>query len=118
MKTSEILIEAKKLIKNPDNWIKHARARTCKYGLNVDPLDQEATCFCAVGSVQKIKNCNADTAYSCTEVKLLSECLPENFHLSSIWSFNDNFKTTHNQIIQVFNKAIKFAIKQESQEKN
>lgn len=118
MKTSEILIEAKKLIKNPDNWIKYARAKTTKHGLGVDPLDEQATCFCAVGAVQKIKNCDVDTAYSCQEANLLSECLPKTFHLHRIWSFNDNFKTTHNQIIQVFNKAIRLAIKQESQEKN
>lgn len=118
MKTSEILIEARKLIKNPDNWTKHARAKTSKHGLGVDPLNVNATCFCAVGAVQKVKNCDVDTAYTCPEVKLLSECLPANFHLDRIWSFNDDFKTKHTQIIQVFNNAIRLAIKKESQEKN
>lgn len=94
MKPSQILTSAKILITNPNKWTKGTFGR-----LNGIPVPvQHAECYCAVGAVMKIHG-----IYS-AQLSYLSRVLPRGFKW--VDNFNDDSKTTHADILELFEKAI------------
>lgn len=101
MKTSEILIKAKEVITDPKNWTQGKFARNA-LGKTACPTDFDAVCFCSLGALKRIGKSSS-------------------FHLQlrlneavggSIVDYNDSH--THEQVMEVWDKAIAKAIADES----
>lgn len=88
-----ILRDAKAFLKNPDNWTKGS-------------YEHNGKC-CAVGAVSKFASVDVwDKELKAEE--LLNEAARSLGHTCAI-ELNDDPKTTHRKVIQMFNKAIKRA---------
>jgi hypothetical protein len=102
---SEILIKAKAEIANPARWTREAYARD-ENGQAVDIYDANATCFCAVGAIrrqnpkQHLVNMSIEHA-----VKAINTACREKAR--TIYHHNDHPETSHEDIIQVFDAAIR-----------
>lgn len=116
MKTSDLMIEAKKLIDTSEKWTQGNFA-TDKYGMEVSYASEKATCFCSLGALRSV-------AYkewrSTCELKELDEA--KSFintaidntspNIWGIAGFNDT--STHEEVMDVWDDAIKLAQKQEA----
>lgn len=101
MKTSEILIKAKGLIKNPDNWIKGAIARN-KDGITYEnALSPEACKFCSIGAIQRITGKVNFSEDALRALRMQTAKLGVD-----VVSYNDSPRTTHKMIMALFKKAI------------
>lgn len=104
--TKETLIAARNIIANKENWTKNAMARSASTA-HVFVLSDEAVCFCAVGAVNR-----------CAQKSLTPECesaLHElrkalystgNYTFTSVIAFNDDRRTTHADVLRLFDVAI------------
>lgn len=103
MDNREILTKARELITPRSAWAREAYARD-ENGIEVDPHDPRATCFCMIGAILKV------TGLSTDEVNHTSFTLLE---LATGWSetpeFNDNGGTTHDEVLRAFDRAINLA---------
>lgn len=101
MKTSEILIKAKEVIANPENWIQGSYAidkdNNTAYGFN-----KNTVCFCSIGAIQKVLGSNKLNKAE----NFLREAAGCN-----IVEYNDEH--THSEVMEVWDKAIKNAIQSE-----
>lgn len=101
MKASETLIRAKAVIKDPKNWTQGTFARN-SLGEAAGAISSSAVCFCSLGALKRIE-------------------WSSSFHLQlrlneaacgSIVDYNDTH--THEQVMEVWDKAIAKAIADES----
>ena len=99
MDTKEILIKAKGLIDSPEKW--------CKGGFAVDinnhivsVKSESAVCWCAGGATRKFTGMHN---WQVGEVAL-SRFKPSGFN--SVFGYNDHPDTTHEDIMNLFDKAI------------
>ena len=114
--TAKMILEmARNIISKPGNWCKNSAAyrkalpdnRFIPKGglIPCSSQDSEACQWCAAGAIDKVLSFGAylDTLYIReTTLRLLDkQCLDR-----SIVKFNDRKKTSHDQIIDVFDKAI------------
>ncbi|UTS52108.1 hypothetical protein [Synechococcus phage BUCT-ZZ01] len=97
----ETLIAAKDLIKDKKNWCRVNRAQN-KKGQYVDPWHRSACQFCAVGAVQKVANYD-NNIYTSPEVVLLNNVSRQIFG-RAVFMVNDEYG--HDEVMQVFDKAI------------
>lgn len=113
MKTSEILIKAKEVIVNPENWIQNYFA----YNKNGHPVGRgthpDAVCFCSVGAIQKVIGDKGDASeefLSARKVREVTKVLTIAAG-ETITDYNDTH--THSEVMEVWDKAIKNAIQSE-----
>ena len=105
-----LLMDAKALIKKPENWCKRRNARsvTNKPSYTTSPL---ACKFCAYSAVYRAyfnKGCPSPDERSVHETRSLIRDVLD----GSLIEFNDAPETTHPMIMRLFNKAIKRAKEQ------
>jgi hypothetical protein len=99
MSVKEALIAAKAMIETPETWIKNE-------------FEAEG-CYCALGAVSMVLTGDADYDKnwyigSTDKVALaLAAQLPDRFAYVS--DFNDDPATTHNDVLQLFDRAIEAA---------
>ncbi len=100
-----LLMDAKALIQNPENWVQGEFARSAR-GLKLDWWHVGACWFCAYGAVlcagQKL-----DVGVPIRVSRLL-DALAER----ELIQFNDAPTTTHPMVMRLFNKAIRRAKEQ------
>ena len=100
MKASETLIRAKAVIEDPKNWTQGQYAR--KSNMDVTSVeDENATCFCSIGALSKIGGLNCDLMMYLIQ-----------YANGGIAEYNDTH--THEQVMEVWDKAIAKAIADES----
>lgn len=95
MNTKQILIAARDVIKNPENWTTDVAARDSK-GKEVDPKSEEAVCFCTFGALRKV------TTHQ-HQVDRASALL-WNFMTVGIAQYNDDH--THEEVLNKIDQAI------------
>lgn len=110
----DVLKKARKLISNRENWIKGYSARD-REGNCTSSAGAKAYSFCSTGALWAVvKNQNEDLYYEPRNL-LQSEIrkLPKQ-HYYSVVDFNDDPKTTHKQVLSIFDRAIKRLEKQKA----
>ena len=100
MKTSEILIKAKEVIVDPANWTQGQYARNSNMDIT-SATDENATCFCSIGALLRIGGFNCDLRMQLSQ-----------YADGNIAEYNDTH--THEQVMEVWDKAIAKAIVDES----
>ena len=98
--TISVLMGAKNRLSKPEQWIKNTAAVN-KHGQQVETNSKEACAWCMIGALHKTSG-EYQAAYN-----LLVKNLPAGF--ATVSEFNDNPKTTHKDVIKVFNKTIRQA---------
>ncbi len=99
MTPREILIAARALIAQPENWTKGAFALTSTGSLG-RPGHEESTCFCVAGAIL-----HTQPSTSVRQIlKLIEKVLPGEFE--SVPDFNDDPHTTHADVLAAFDRAI------------
>jgi hypothetical protein len=99
MSLKDDLIAARALIDTPEKWVKG------KYEVN--------GCYCAMGAVSMAVTGSADydsnwyVNYADKVVAALDNRLPARF--PDVAAFNDDPATTHNDVLQLFDRAIEAA---------
>lgn len=113
MKTSDVLIEAKKLIQNPKNWIKEHYS-TDKDGQVLGTGNLDISCkFCSIGALQKVLK-NDNFRKSSSAYFLLGLHTQEQYKMR-VAEFNDCPSTTHQMIMKLWQDTIDEQIKEEAQ---
>jgi hypothetical protein len=117
MRASKVLIEAKKLIENADNWLKGCYAEN-KQGRPVGPLDSAACKFCSAGAIQKITKLSligdGGSADYCHILMKNTKLAITTYNSDlRLMDFNDSPATTHAMVMQVWQDAIDEQIKKE-----
>lgn len=110
MKCSKILKLAKKKIANKKRWCKEAGAKDSE-GNFVDPQNDDAIQWCALGAIEFFDGTFDDDIFEVYPSFYLEKALHRNRVF--ITTFNDNPKTTHKQIMALYDRAIKLAEKDE-----
>jgi len=95
-----ILIKAKAVIANPDNWIQNSMAQGID-GWQTSVSDPQACKFCSVGAIYKVNG----SMNSVTELARIA--LEKNTGGLSLDMFNDTH--THQEVMALFDTAIKNA---------
>lgn len=101
MKTSELLKDAKQVISKPENWTQGVYARDSD-DKEIRPERTDACKFCMYGALRR----NGGGFFSATEFLLLAvkeQCATD------IVSYNDDPDRKHEEVMEVFDKAIKLA---------
>jgi hypothetical protein len=102
---SEILIKAKAEIANPARWTREAYARD-EDGQAVDIFDTNACQFCAIGAIRRQsptpRVINMPIEYA---VMAINEVCREKAR--TIYHYNDQPETSHEDIIQIFDATIR-----------
>lgn len=99
----KILTAVKKLVSKPASWTKKTNARNV-YGQEVSYEDADATCFCLNGAVNRATfriNCYYDVYVK------IRESLQEAAGTANLIAYNDDLATTHKDIINMLNKALR-----------
>lgn len=101
MKTLDVLIEAKKLIQNPENWIQG------------DYSNEQRTCFCSLGAIAKVESVENWDSDSRPAALLLRAVVADQLSKSyNFAGYNDTH--THSEVMEAFDKAIELAKLQDS----
>lgn len=98
---AQVLRDARALIDTPDKWAKGWCARLAN-GKATYAADSDAHSFCAVGSLLRVPPHNQQKT-----LEWLNGFVPSRFHRISL--FNDHPKTTHADIMALFDRAIAVA---------
>ena len=124
MKDSELLVLSKAEIASPVNWTKNYFGRD-ELNKPIDVLDQRACKFCSMGAVHKAlqrqtKNGVIERGRFATTARLfrlleVSIGVYENDVGSDVAGFNDSEDTSHDDVMAVFDLAIKAAKQKEEQ---
>ena len=103
MKTKQILIEARKLIENKDNWTQFVYARDIR-GLKVVEDSPVACRFCLLGALNRVARSDRETYHraivALTAAQL--ELFPDTFKLTEV---NDFYG--HEAVLRLLDQAIK-----------
>ena len=107
MKLNEFLKHAKSLISDPDNWTKGNSARDAM-GRPCRPTESKAKSFCVSGVLSRtwMKDNNNHIVLAEAIGTLLSVTQDNSSFLSI---FNDRPGTTHSDVMDLFDRAIKKA---------
>ncbi len=108
MKAVTLLKKALTLLSKKERWKKGSMADDAK-GNPVPANARSARCFCAVGAVTRYAGDLRDSlAFMEFDAALaaLDDALP-NKRWGDIVTYNDSKRTTHEQILSVFRRAIK-----------
>lgn len=111
MKAWQLLTKAKELIQDPKNWIKGTLAANAK-GVHVAVGSRSACCFCALGALTRAAQRQSGlTKFRAGNVLSTAAC--ELGAGASVTSFNDRKRTTHADIMKLYDKAIALAMENE-----
>ena len=110
-----ILLDGKAIISNPEDWGKHAHGYDAT-GQSVEPISPKACRWCAYGTLNKARY---DGGYSIKALNLArlelaniiqplvdKSSISFGFCFGIITSHNDAERTTHAEIMEVFDEAI------------
>lgn len=111
-KTSEILIAAKAKIADPANWTKGTYARAFD-GVPVSSTSRAACRFCPMGALSSL-GAMTNVRYAGDVIDILEGQIPGEF--DTIADFNDSKRTTHADVMALFDRAIADALRQEEME--
>ncbi len=113
-KISTLLKKARRLLTNPKRWLKGAGAAD-KSGTWVFPRSKKAETFCAIGAVARYasKGWGGATEIMVAENALAGAIRSKTFK-GDLVSFNDAKRTSHKQLLGVFDRAIKAELKKEA----
>lgn len=128
MKDSELLILAKAEITSPENWAKDYFARD-ELNKPIDVLDHRACKFCSMGAVHKALQRHSEStgviergqfARTARLFQFLEASIGfyENDIGQGVASFNDSEDTRHDDVMAVFDLAIKAAKQKEEDEQS
>src|SRR4051794_31065920 len=101
MKPREVLIEARRLIEDPERWTQHTLARNPETRRPVDPDSPRAGQWCLWGAVEHVLDARTD--YIGVWDALTAVLEPR---YPSFASFNDADGRTHTEVLAAFDKAI------------
>ena len=93
----ETLRAARQLISDPAKWTQGVAARN-RLGSSVDPLAEDAVCFCSIGA---IRNVVAEDNHA---FERASDALRSHSPIGVIAGFNDTH--THAEVLGLFDAAI------------
>lgn len=110
MKISEILKKARTFISKKSAWHKGCMVRDSR-GERVGLYDRAAASWCALGAVWTVGDY---PTLKNTAINLLRDTIPKSFGSRSVSEFNDYKKTTHEDVMRWFDRAIKRAESRES----
>lgn len=103
MKASETLTKALEILDNGKKWCKGYFAQNAN-GVFVEPEDESACAYCAMGAICKVKDGFLQGALEYMRHVLQLEKFTEN-----ITRFNDSADTTFDDVKAVFERAIQLA---------
>jgi hypothetical protein len=108
---TQTLIAAKQLLSDPKHWIKGDLAKN-ESGAVVDPMASDAICWCMNGAMIKVTESNnlARIIQEMDAQDYLYKAIPVPY----VSSYNDADETTHQDIMNVFDKAIELSRKEKS----
>ena len=110
MKASEILVQARKLIEDPDHWIQGCFAER-EDGTPVETYSSEACCFCAMGAVRKSGLTELGVTHA-RAMRFLDSAAQKTCGCNAI-SYNDDLDRRHGDIMHLFDVAIDLAKREE-----
>lgn len=114
MKISTLLKKARRLLTNPKRWLKGAEAAD-RRGVLVSPRSKKAETFCAIGAVGRYTSEGWDSATQiCLASNALAGAIRSKTFRRDIVGFNDAKRTSHKQLLGVFDRAIKAELKKEA----
>ena len=93
----EVLRAARAKIERPECWTKRALARDA-LGHPIRPEQDEAFCYCTLGAICSVNGYQADA------IDFLRDFVPGKKR--SLGDFNDDPRTTHADILALFDRAI------------
>jgi hypothetical protein len=106
MTAHEILIAARARIAQPERWTKKAFARNA-LGQEVFPISASAVCWCMMGAMRSVAYTTTSDGYFVIHSVDPAETAIENAHNGlSCPELNDNDKTTHADVLAMFDRAI------------
>lgn len=109
----EILEKARALIADPKHWTRKALARNSAGQSLTDSELDLATCFCSVGAIRKISpGCVPTPARGdagCFLWEAINENVAHDGDKRTIAVWNDDVKTTHADVLAMFDRAIQMA---------
>jgi hypothetical protein len=100
MNTLEILKAARQTLTDPNAWTREAFAKDAK-GIRVQPDSAEAVCWCSAGALRK-----HDSVRNGTAINELGKTVFAIHGTYSIPTFNDARRTTHAEVLHVFDMTI------------
>lgn len=122
MTALKVLQTAREILSEEKRWTKNVLARNI-LDIKVAPINPSAVCFCSMGAICKAaKDLKLHTYTDSIEAEnLLTEAAKplmaqmEGIKTipSSFVQFNDNLRTKHSDIMNLFDEAIKLAEKEE-----
>ena len=97
MKYSQILIEAKDLLSDPENWNQD--------GFYYKSNNPESDCYCTFGAIYTVMNLDPEGEEADKVSHSLAELLGFEVGIDLV-EWNDSPETTHEELMGVFDKAI------------
>ena len=110
MKISDVLIKAKTLIQDPENWTQGVLARDNLYE-PVPATSRNAVCFCTYGAVDRALGLENSIQYH-EVTRLLRKVCAAISGSSMVAVYNDTH--THPEVLALFDKAIELAKESET----
>ena len=106
MKLSELLTKAKERIDTPEKWMKNDYR---------DADEHNSTCWCSFGAIDSVgRELVLDDRHMRGDaITLLSLSVPRNF-IACLITYNDDPKTTHEDVMTMFDGAITLAKNKET----
>lgn len=98
-----LLTAARNLLADPKHWTKGSSARTPR-GTRVPTFHPQATRFCSVGALVR---CGENDLEARALLTMAAQTLTGRD--VSVIGFNDSRRTTHDDVLQMFDLAIQFA---------
>ncbi len=105
LEVKKFLTEARVLIQDEKSWCKKSPARN-KRGIGVFVDSPEACQFCAIGALAKVAEANHGRFENNLVYTMALDHLSKQLEWRPITDFNDDPKTTHQDILSLFDKAI------------
>ena len=107
MSLKQSLIAARALIATPEQWTKNTSARDGR-GMRCSVWASDAVCFCIFGTIDRVSRPDPlSSARDGTELThALEEWLPPNLADYSLDEFNDDPDTTHQMVLDLYDRAI------------
>lgn len=103
-KMRHLLVEARKLIEDPNNWITENQACNSS-GTPTEPEDPDAKKFCAWGAIKRATMGETYEFQTATR-RYLTDFIPKESTVKTITWYNDAPKTKHKDIVELFERAI------------
>jgi hypothetical protein len=101
MSLLELLKAARKLISNPHKWTRMSFARD-EIGYPTHPTNNDAVCYCSIGSLMKVNGCNSSIFCDRATMKINKAAEEMGYH--NCVKLNDS--ASHADVLRMFDLAI------------